>query len=144
MQEPVAHGGLVDMARLGVGDMKWLIRAVPPRAGRQLLVERKDVILQSEFKRLNVRLRPLAAPEFPPGGEQTAGGCVLCETAPVRALSARYSQGTRDAVVVAVVAMVVADVGQTAVVAIATVQLVGIPEYCPAPSVSTGADASAP
>ncbi|HEY4500938.1 MAG TPA: hypothetical protein VJI70_01565 [Candidatus Paceibacterota bacterium] len=61
MEEPVAHGGLMDIAGLGVRNFEMVISSVPIGAGDEFAMKCECVRCQIALKFLHVRTLALAA-----------------------------------------------------------------------------------
>ncbi len=70
VEQPVAHAGLVDVARLGVGDFEMLIWAVAVGFIFEIAVERGDLIYQVSLKLQDVYLLALAVEKLLPRRKQ--------------------------------------------------------------------------
>ena len=70
MQEPVAYGRLVDVARLGIGDLEGVITAVAIRFLFQVVMKIEDIVHQRVLEFLHVVLLALTCRKLLPCGEQ--------------------------------------------------------------------------
>lgn len=60
MQEPVPHDCFMDITRLRVGDIEWLVRRVSVSFLDEVMMERKDIAHQVSLEFLDVLPRTLA------------------------------------------------------------------------------------
>lgn len=66
VHEPIAHGGLMYIAALRVGNYEMAVTAMPVRAAPQVGMERKNSIHKTQRKILHVGLGFFTACKFPP------------------------------------------------------------------------------
>ena len=67
VQEAIAHGCFVDVARFGVVDFEMLIRAVYVRARYEIMMQFEDMIHEMQLKLEHILLCALASDKFSPG-----------------------------------------------------------------------------
>jgi hypothetical protein len=67
MQEPVSDGCLVDITRLGVGDIESMVGAMSIRFVFQVLMKIENVVHEMQLKLLDVFLIPFAFHKLFPG-----------------------------------------------------------------------------
>ena len=70
VEQAVADGCFVDIARLRVGDLEMLVAAVTVRLVPQIAMKRENIVHETKLELLHVALMPLSFQEFTPCAKQ--------------------------------------------------------------------------